>query len=192
MDSERSKDITRLLNAARGGDQAAFDHLRPLVVEELSEIADGLLAEERSGAAIGATSLIHLAYARLLHTGLDVSVADRRRFYLLLARIMRQILVDHAQAKRLGKTRHEEPLDALLQFFKDQSVDLLAFHHELDRIHELNPRWGDVVTLRVFGGMSAHDVAAELDISERIVLDDSRFTAALLHQRLIGRSGFHA
>jgi hypothetical protein len=83
-----SVEITRLLRAWSGGDQAAFDRLAPVVYAELRLIARGHMVHERPGHTLQATALVHEAYLRLIDLQ-SVGWQDRAHFFAVSAQMMR-------------------------------------------------------------------------------------------------------
>ena len=97
-----SSEITQLLLAWNGGDQAAFDKLVPLVQAELRRLAKTYLKRERDNHTLQTTALINEAYLRLIDAQ-KVKWQDRAHFYGIAAQLMRRILVDAARAQKLSK-----------------------------------------------------------------------------------------
>ena len=99
-------EVTRLLQRARQGNRAALDELLPLVYGELRRIAGSLMRRQQPGHTLQPTALVNEAFIKLFH-GADPQPADRTHFLALMARVMRQVLVDYARAhgaaKRGGK-----------------------------------------------------------------------------------------
>lgn len=182
MGSERTHEVTQLLRAVIQGDQGALERLMPLVQEELIGIAQRLLQRQSSPVAAEPASIVHATYQQLLASGLDTTIANRRSFYRVAARIMRQILLNRARAR--GKQGDAEPFDPFLHYFDKQGIDFLKLDEEMERIGSANPRWNDVMTMRLFGGLSTQEIADELSVPERTVQDDWRFVTAVLHQKL--------
>src|SRR5690348_11821436 len=97
-----TRHVTRLLMDWRGGNQSALDELLPLVYKELRRLAQARLRQEPRGHTLQATALVHEAYVRLVD--LDrLTLSDRTHFFAMAARVMRQVLVDHARRKRSDK-----------------------------------------------------------------------------------------
>src|SRR6516225_6261205 len=59
-------DVTRLIEAAAGGDRKAAADLLPLVYDELRKLAAARLAAEAPGHSLNPTALVHEAYLRLI------------------------------------------------------------------------------------------------------------------------------
>ena len=123
-----AQEVTLLLQEiGRGGNQnrAALDRLLPLVYDELRRLAASFLRREH-GVSLQTTELVHEAYLRLV----DQSSPDwqsRSHFYGVAARVMRQILVDHARRKKAKKRAAKPaPLEEAVSFQPDQSDALVA------------------------------------------------------------------
>src|SRR5437763_15944088 len=59
-------EITQLLRAWSGGDQAALDRLVPLVYGELRRVARRYMRRERPGHSLQTTALVNEVYLRLV------------------------------------------------------------------------------------------------------------------------------
>src|SRR6185369_16764565 len=95
-------DITALLVEARNGDADALERLVPVIHQELWRIARNRLRGERAGHTLQPTALIHEAYLKLLG-GTQPHWESRSQFFAVAARLMRQILTDHARARSTAK-----------------------------------------------------------------------------------------
>src|SRR4051794_15844828 len=95
-------DVTELLIDWRQGNSAALDQLLPIVYEELHRVARAQLRREHAGHSLQATALVHDVYLRLLNIN-RLTVEGRAHFLAIAARLMRQILVDHARRKHSSK-----------------------------------------------------------------------------------------
>ena len=91
-----TRTLTVLLNEWRRGDASAADELIPLVYDELRRLAAHHMRRERPGHTFSPTDLVAEAYVRLVHGAPD-TWDDRVHFFAIAARVMRQILVDHAR-----------------------------------------------------------------------------------------------
>jgi RNA polymerase sigma factor (TIGR02999 family) len=100
---------------------------------------------------------------------------------------MREVLIDHARRRataRRGGGRQRVPLDAVVDYFEDQGLDLVAVHEALDRLAERNGRQAQVVTLRYFGGLTVPEIAEALGVSVGTVERDWRIARAWLSNEL--------
>ena len=94
----KSAEVTGLLKAWSGGDQAALDRLTTLVHAELHSIARRYMRNERPGNTLQATALVNEVYLRLVDVK-NVDWQHRAQFFAISAQIMRNILVDAARAR---------------------------------------------------------------------------------------------
>lgn len=95
-------ETTRLLAAARNGDAGALDRVVTLVYDELCAMAHRQLTYERTGHTLDTRALVHEAYLKLI--GLhEIQWQDRAHFLAISARLMRRILVNHAERHSAAK-----------------------------------------------------------------------------------------
>jgi RNA polymerase sigma factor (TIGR02999 family) len=178
--------VTLLLKAWRGGDNAALDDLIGIVYHELKKRAHAQMRRESPAHVLETTGLVHEAYVRLVE-GREVSWQDRAHFFAVAAQKMRQILVDYARAqarqKRGGDLQWTSMSDGLAVSI-GRSEDLLALDEALSRLAATSPRKAKAVELRFFGGLSVEEAAEVLGVSAETVKLDWRFAKAWLHRQL--------
>ncbi len=182
--------ITHLLDRWSEGDTGVLAELMPLVYTDLRRLAGRSLRRERPDHTLQPTALVHEAYMRLAKSA-PPDLGDREHFLCLAARLMRQILVDHARrakAERRGgeapRVPLEEHLDEAEQSGDLPSVDLLALDEALKSLSELEPRKAQVIELRFFGGFEVKEVAELLSVSVPTVVTDTRVARAWLLARI--------
>lgn len=153
-------EVTRLLDAAAGGDRQAAADLLPLVYDELRKLAAARLGDESPGHTIQPTALVHEAYLRLVG---DQRFDHRGHFFAAAAEAMRRVLIDHARRrkriKRGGGRARAELEDAVAP---DPDDRLLALDEALTRLAVEDPVAARVVELRQFAGLGHEQVAATL------------------------------
>ena len=182
MDQPPSAEITGLLRAWSGGDQAALERLTPLVYKELRRLARGYMARERPDHSLQATALVNEAFVRLVEAE-GIRWQDRAHFFGVSAQMMRRILVDAARARGsskrggpLAKVNLDESIDAL----PDRDRQLVALDDALEALAQFDARKAKVVELRFFGGLSVEETAEVLKISPQSVLRDWNIARAWL------------
>ena len=186
---DATHDVTGLLLAWRAGNPAAFDALMPLVYEELRRIARRQLAGERHQ-SLQTTDLVHEAYVRLVDSS-RLHWQNRAHFLAVAARSMRRILVDAArtrQAQKRGGDAARVELDPDVLIALSPGIDLIALDDALRELAEADPRRGQVVELRYFGGLTVEETALVLDISPETVSRDWKVARAWLHRQLTSSS----
>lgn len=181
-----SGDATRLLKAWGEGSSEALDQLMPLVYDELRQLARNYLRRERPDHTLQPTALVHEAYLRLVGVG-GLSWQGQAHFYGIAARVMRQILVQHARSRQAAKRGGQEErvqLDAVAIPVPQQAIDLVELDGLLRLLAEAYPRKAEVVELKFFGGLEAREIAEVLQTSEKTVLRDWSFAKLWLHEKL--------
>jgi hypothetical protein len=84
---ESSAEITALLKAWSGGDEAARDLLAERVYPDLRRMARRYMKNERQGNTLQTTDLVHEAYLRLVDVT-KVEWRQRAQFFAMAAQIM--------------------------------------------------------------------------------------------------------
>jgi len=160
-------DVTGLLRQWRDGGGPADNRLIQAVEVELRRIAAAYMRRERPDHTLQPTALVNEAYVRLVEG--DVAWEGRGHFYGIAARVMRQILVDHARKHRAAKRGAGRRADKSVSKVADPAgggnIDVLALHLALDELAALDPRQAQVVELRYFGGLTEEEVARAMDLS---------------------------
>lgn len=171
MPGDTSSQITDLLDRWRAGDREALDSLMPLVYGELRALARHYLRMERPDHTLQSAALVHEAFVRLVGQK-PPEWKDRKHFYGVAARLMRQILVDHARGHRAEKRGgHAVKLGVNEGLLGKETpgLDILALDDSLDRLAQLNPQQSQIVELRFFSGLSIEDTSEVLGISPATV-----------------------
>lgn len=171
---DEPRDITRLLQAASGGDQESSEALFEAVYRELRAIAKAQRRRWSGNETLNTTALIHEAYVRLANKEL-ASYADRTHFFATASKAMRQILINYAERIATAK-RGANPVRLTLTDFAstDEATfdDLLQINGVLERLEQENPRHCHLFECRVFGGMTIDETATALGVSPATVKRD--------------------
>ena len=137
-----------------------------------------------------ASALVNEAYIRLLDVK-RVPWQNRAHFFAMAARVMRRILVESARKRRFQKRgggARRVSLDEALIVSTEPGQDLVALDDALNALAEMDPRKGQVVELRFFGGLSVEETAEALQVSSGTVMRDWRLAKVSL-LREISRAG---
>jgi RNA polymerase sigma factor (TIGR02999 family) len=176
-----------LLRDWRGGDRAALDALMPVIYAELHKLAASYIRRERRDHTLRPTELVGEAYVRLAE-GQTPQVDDRVHFFGIAARIMRQILVDHARkhkAEKRGSGDKPVTFDEL-KVGAERSDDIVALDEALEALSKVDERKARVIELRYFAGLKQEEIATALDVHINTVARDLRIGEAWLHRFLRG------
>ena len=179
-----SGDATGLLARWAGGDKAALDEVVALLYEQMHLIAARQLRGERN-LTVQPTSLVNDVYLRLVQLN-RIDWQDRRHFLAMFARVSRQALVDDARKRRAGK--RDIGLNITLTDDRGGAVDgefgVLEMDELMTQLQAFDEPAAQVVELRVFGGMSIEEAAAQLGVSEATVSRKWRAGKAWLAREL--------
>jgi RNA polymerase sigma factor (TIGR02999 family) len=179
-------DVTQILQAWSEGDDSAPSRLMPVVYAELRRLAANYLRQERADHTLQATALVHEAYLKLVDEK-RVTWKNRAHFCGIAARLMRQILMEHARAhnadKRGGKLE-KLYLEETRHLAQQRPPDLLALDDALKTFASSHPRESEVVELKFFGGLDAREIAEVLHVSAKTVARDWSFAKVWLLRQL--------
>jgi RNA polymerase sigma factor (TIGR02999 family) len=184
-----SSQIIVLFEKLRAGDSAALDELMPLVYGELHRIARSFMRRQQPGHTLQPTALVNEAFIKVFEDAQPV-FADRAHFLSLMARVMRQVLVDHARAldaaKRGGGGR-KVPWDSNIDVSAEASgtpLHVLQLHNALEALARDDQSLAEVIEMHYFGGMTAEETATVVGRSAHAVRHDLRLARAWLRREL--------
>ena len=186
-----AEQITQMLLRWSNGDKSAFDQLLPLVYDELRRLARGYLRRHSTQNSLQPTALVHEAYLRLIHQE-QVSWQNRAQFFGLAAKIMRDLLVDHARqanAAKRGGGNYSLSLSEADRVGQQQNLDLLALDEAMNELAAIKPRHCQIIEMRFFAGLTIEETAEVLSISHATVERDWNFARAWLYQHLASNTG---
>jgi RNA polymerase sigma factor (TIGR02999 family) len=182
--------ITLMLQEFAAGDKTALDRLMPYVYAELRKLADYQLRNERAGHTLQPTALVHEAYVRLIGSE-QPDYRSRAHFLSVAARVIRQVLIDHARLHNAEK-RGGGQLTCALEDWMDQPVErppaLIAVDDSLNALEKSDPSKANLIEMRFFGGMTAEESAEVLHMPVEKVRAELRVAQAWL-KRDLDRSG---
>ena len=182
-----SSEVTGLLVDWQRGNKLALNQLMPLVYRDLRRVAAAYLKDERRNHTLQPTALIHESYLRMVEQDFP-QWQNRAHFFAVAAKLMRQILVDHARGRRATKRGGDQvklSLDNDLEtpiYADDDRV--LTLDAALTKLASFDERKSRVVEMRLFGGMKLSDIALALDVSEPTIKRDMRLARAWLRMEL--------
>lgn len=158
----------------------------PRVYQELRRMARQEMRHEVRG-TLQTTVLVHEVYLRLF-AGRELAWENRAHFFGAAARAMRQILIDHARARRAVKRgggvrpRSLEGRDVPAPIADPER--LLDLHEAIDKLEQVDGRKAQIVMLRYFAGLSIAQTAQVLDLSVTTVKNEWNFARAWLFREM--------
>lgn len=180
-------EITKLLKAWRNGDKEAENKLMAQIVPELKKIAQGYMKAEKPGNILQTTALVNEAIMKLIPE--QISFEDRKQFYRVVARRMRQVLIDYANKELTTKRgkRAVEQLDedmAKKISLSPRSRDLLRLDSALEELKDDYELRATIIESHFFIGLSIADVAKLLGLSKSKVEREWNRTRLWLKRRI--------
>lgn len=181
-----SAKIKKLLEediAASAQKPSTNEFMSPQTYAQLRELARAYMKHERPGHTLQATAIVNEAYMRMQRS--QIAVADRIHFFRLAAQAMRNILVDHARARR--GTKRDMPSAETIELHRFQSgipmldelqLDLIDIDRALNELAKENQRVADIIEQHYFVGQTEEEIAQMFGISESTVTRDMRFGRA--------------
>lgn len=180
------EEITRMLIAWNQGDERARDELMPRIYDELRRLARAHLRRERAGHTLQPTALVHEVFLRLVDQS-QVNWQSRAHFFGAAARLMRQILINHAEARRAAKRGGDAErisLSDVDHFTVKQEIDLIALNEALKKLERIDPQQGRIVEMRYFSGLTIEEVAEALGVAPATVKREWSAARAWLRREL--------
>jgi RNA polymerase sigma factor (TIGR02999 family) len=160
--------------------------LVPLVEAELRRIAHYRMRRERPGHTLQTTALVNETYLRLVDQA-QVNYQNKAHFLGIAARLIRQILVDHARMSHRRKRGGGDqllPLDAGCTLSGAKSDALVALDDALRDLAGFDPRKAQIVDLRYFGGLTVEETAEVLGVHANTVVRDWSLARSWLKREL--------
>ena len=184
---EVNGDVTVLLQQWRAGEPSALEDLIPLVYSQLHSIAKGYMQRERYDHTLQPTALVNEVYIRLLNQR-KVTWFDRVHFFVFAAKMMRNILKDHARAhvaeRRGGIGMLKVPLSEELAWVGTSPDQMLDLNSALDKLEAFDERKAHLVQLRFFLALTMDEAADVLGVSVATAERDLKFSRSWLHREL--------
>lgn len=178
--------ITDLLADWQDGNDGAFDRLFAVVYDELRVLASGYMRRERPDHTLQTTALVNEAYVRLCGHK-TTTFSNRIHFFAIAAKVMRQILIDHARSlhyEKRGGGAKKISLDEATVLGEERSAELLALDEALQELAKYDARQSEIVELRFFGGLTLAETAQYLNISADTVTREWNMAKAWLYRQM--------
>ena len=182
--------ITQLLIDWSHGNPAALNELTPQVYRELRALARSRLRRDPRNPTLQPTALINEVYLRLIDQSQPIQWQGRSHFFGIAARLMRNVLVDYARARRAAKRGGQAvavTLEETAALSPNHTPDILEVDDALNRLAQVDERKARVIELRYFGGMTCEEVACASDLTVSTVRRDLRLAEAWLRRQLVGK-----
>ena len=161
-----------------------------LVYPQLHTIAIGYMRRERDDHTLQPTALVNEVYLRLI-TQRKIRWEDRVHFFIYSAKVMRNILKDHARGRladrRGGDWAIHLPLTQEVTWIGTSAEEILDLDRAIDRLEHLDARKARLIELHFFLALTMTETATLLDISLATAERDLKFARTWLHSELTDR-----
>jgi len=181
----RDPNVTRLIQAAQAGEHEALEEVRPLLYDQLERLARSLQSRE-GGERPGTTRIVEEAY-KLLTPDQEQGIESRLEFFRVAAGVMRKVLLDAAAQAASGRRMAGEvalPLGDETAPGFTSPAEIAALDAALLELESVHPVPARIAELRIFGGLTAREIAESAERTHGEVAEDWRFARAWLVARL--------
>jgi RNA polymerase sigma factor (TIGR02999 family) len=178
--------ITELLLKWEHGDHQALEQLMPLVYEELRLLAKRYLRREQQNISLQPTVIVHEIYLQLIEQK-NLAWQHRAQFFGLAAKLIRNILIDHArhhQAAKRGGGQYRLSLSEADRLDNSPDVELIALNDALEKLAVVKPDHSRSIELRFFGGLTVEETAEVMGISQATVHRYWNFAKAWIYHEM--------
>ncbi|MDN3697588.1 sigma-70 family RNA polymerase sigma factor [Vibrio clamense] len=162
--------------------QFAYLQLRNIAQQERdrSAVKHGIDNEVLADSVNSTTALIHDAYLKMSHSDLS-DVSNKREFFLMAAKVMRQILIDNARSLQAKK---RQQLTSIPNLHDDKFEQLIIVDKALDRFSVQYPRQSNALKLKYLMGMRNQEISQLLECSDSLIEKDLKFSRCWLQSRM--------
>ncbi|MFI3275870.1 ECF-type sigma factor [Vibrio sp.] len=182
--------LTQLIIDWQQGDSLAEKHLYQLCYLQLQTIAHNALTKSKlkfgenntvlARAMLDTHALVNEAYIKLALCQ-TLELENRKQFFLLVAKITQQILIDHARAMQTDK-RQSMKLTPELESY---NIDHFLSAAKLLEVFEFHyPRQAKALQLKYFSGLKLDEISVLMDCSKSLIQKDIHFSKAWLSASL--------
>lgn len=185
--------LTQIIQTWREGDKQAENNLYQFAYLELRALAQQ--ERQRNAEKYGSnnnvladsvnntTTLIHDAYIKLSKSEL-VNIKTKRDFFLMVTKIMRQILIDNARLLQAKKRQPSTGSDTSAE--NDKFEQLIIVDKALDNFSVRYPRQSNALKLKYLMGMKNHEISQLLECSSSLIEKDLKFSRSWLQRYMTG------
>lgn len=167
--------IKQLLKESRELSEDTLNQLIELSYPTLIKIAQGIRRHNiQPSATMDTVALVNETWMRLNQHGLNVQ--DEKHYYCLVAKMMRQLSINHARLYQADKRKatqvEHHDINELSVHSNNQAQWTIQLNQILSELEQQQPRMSDVFMLRYYLGLNMQETAKLLQVSERTVRRD--------------------
>ena len=172
LEQFKPNEVTLLLGQASKGDNLALDQLMPIIYPDLKRIASGIRHKQMVvSKTLNTTSLVNEAWLKLNKYG--IKAESRKHFFCIIAKAMRQILVNSAKEKLCLKRNAKQMTLDVSNLATDSDAQMMIQIDEIiESIEESHGRLAEVFQFKYFLGFSEIEIAQTLGVDVRTIRRD--------------------
>ncbi len=190
-DSATLAGLTHALSAVGRGEEQAPERLLPMVYAELRRLAASKMSGEPPNQTLQPTALVHEVWLRIA-VSKDIVWNGRNHFFSVASDAMRRILIERARRRRAVKRGggwERLDLDHVDVASETQTDTLLAVDEALEKLMRTDPKCGELVKLRFFGGLTLEEAGEVLGFSHRTAKRYWAFARVWLYNEIVRQEG---
>ncbi len=172
LEQFKPNEVTLLIGKASAGDISAMDSLMPIIYPDLKRIASGIRHKQMVvSKTLNTTSLVNETWLKLQKYG--IKAENRKHFFCIVAKAMRQILVNSAKEKLCLKRNANHMTLESSNLATDSDAQLMIQLNEIiETMEESHARLAKVFQFKYFLGFSEMEIAETLDVNVRTIRRD--------------------
>ena len=181
-------ELTQIFNESAGSVDSLGQAFQ-VVYNELRKLAGHLLGPDKDK-TLSPTILVHEVYEKLVDAS-ELNVSGRHHFFALCARVMRQVITDHARrmlAAKRGGGQTPVSLDDVLLTDMARPESVLALDEAFAWLEARDSRLVELLQLRVYAGLELEEIAQLMSVSVRQLQRDWKRARAWLSEALVETS----
>ena len=171
MKNDDQHQVTQLL-AKLNESPHSLERLADLVYKDIHRLAHHQRYQMQAGETMRTTALVNEAFLKVFRTD-DSAISDRRHLMRIMAKAIRQIIVDHARRnlaqKRGGDAIHVELDEARIPASRDDAARVRDMESAIRRLTDMDEELSDLVSARFFAGYTTDELAELAGVSRRTV-----------------------
>ena len=162
-----------------------------MVYAELRRLAASKMSGEPPNQTLQPTALVHEVWLRIA-VSKDIVWNGRNHFFSVASDAMRRILIERARRRRAVKRGggwERLDLDHVDVASETQTDTLLAVDEALEKLMRTDPKCGELVKLRFFGGLTLEEAGEVLGFSHRTAKRYWAFARVWLYNEIVRQEG---
>ncbi len=183
--------LTDIIQQWRNGNKLAENQLYQFAYLRLRKIAQQQRAKSANTHGVNnavlsdsinsTTALVHDAYIKMSKSDIH-DIHNQRAFYLMAAKVMRQILIDNARTQNAQKRQADATEAAVVG--NNKLEELIVLDKTIDTFSVRYPRQSDALKLKYLMGLKNKEISHLLECSDSLIEKDLKFSRSWLQAQM--------